>query len=78
LRFSGYTKDEMDTMSEREVYRRYFAAAKLWQETLGALVGGAQGAKVQQFEPSMPSSSAQRGGRSSPSSTRHQFPTGFD
>ena len=63
-----------------QVMRRYFAASKFWQETLGALFGG-MGGGVPQFGgvPNMPSApDASGGGRSSPSSTTHQFPTGFD
>ena len=40
LRFSGYTMEEVHSMSEEGVWKRWFAASSFWQETLGAIFGG--------------------------------------
>ena len=65
-------------MPEVGALKRYFAASKFWKELLGAVFGG-MGGGTPQFDSSFDTAStpAASGGRgSSPSSTRHPFPTG--
>ena len=79
LRFSGYTMDEVNSMSDILVYRRYFAASEFWTETLGAIFGGLSGGGSAPNMPGAPSSVPS----SSPSSpfgdqggsTSHRFPS---
>ena len=78
LRFSGYSMDEVNSMSDILVYRRYFAASEFWTETLGAIFGGLGGGNTS--APNIPSA-APSPARSSPfgggggSSTSFGFPS---
>jgi len=40
LRFSGFTKKEIDEMSEQEIYRKAFSAINLLEELVSGFFGG--------------------------------------
>jgi len=81
LRFSGYSMEEVHSMSEMGVWRRWAAASSFWQETLSAIFGGlGLGGGSDVSAPSMPSmDSSPRprspfGGTKGSTSTPYQFP----
>ena len=81
LRFSGYSMEEVSSMSEMGVWRRWAAASSFWKETLGAIFGGlGLGGGSGESASSMPSvdppsrSSSPFGGAKGSTSTPYQFP----
>ena len=81
LRFSGYTMEEVHSMSEMGVWRRWAAASSFWKETLGAIFGGLGiGDGSGGSPPSMPSmdppsrSRSPFGGNQGSTSSPYQFP----
>jgi len=46
LRFIGYTKDELDSMEEKEVWRKAFSAMDLVREMMEGLAGGTGGTEA--------------------------------
>ena len=81
LRFSGYSMEEVSSMSEMGVWRRWAAASSFWKETLGAIFGGlGLGGGSDVSAPSMPSmdssprSSSPFGEAKGSTSTPYNFP----